>query len=83
MPSVATVVVTTACVRHVAIARGRRVAIARGRHRRPGLSRPLGRRVPLPPRRLPCLVRCACATRAFARPVGLLCQRWRMSGWTK
>jgi len=83
MPSVATVVVTTVRVRHVAIARGRRVAIARGRHRRPGPSGPLRRRVPLPPRRLPCLGRRACATCAFARPLGLRCQRWRMPGWIK
>jgi len=67
MPSVATVGVITGRVRHVAIARGRR--------RRPGPSRPLGRRVLLPLRRLPCLGRRACATCAFARPVGRLCQR--------
>ena len=73
----------TVRVRHVAIARGRRVAIARGRRRRPGPSWPLGQRVPLPPRRLPSLGRRACATCAFARPVGLLCQRWRMPGSTK
>jgi len=78
MPSVAPVVVTTVRVRHVAIARGRRVATARGLHRRPEPSRPLCRRVPLPPRRFPFLVRRACATCAFARPVGLLCQLWRM-----
>jgi len=83
MPSVAIVVVTTVRIRRFANARGRRVAIARGRYRRHRLSRPLGRRVPLPPRRLPCLGRRACATCAFARPVGLLCQRWRMPGWIK
>jgi len=55
MPSVATVVVTTVRVRHVAIARGRRIEITRGQHRRPGPSRPLGRGVPLLSRRLLCL----------------------------
>jgi len=72
MPSVANVGVIIARVRHVVIARGRR--------RRPGPSRPLGRRVPLPPRRLPCSGRRACATCAFARLVGRLCQRWRTPG---
>jgi len=83
MPSVAIVVVTTVRVRRVAIACGRRVAIARGRHRCHGPSRPLGRPVPLPSRRLHCLSRRACATCAFARPVTLLCQRWRVPGWIK
>jgi len=83
MPSVAIVVVTFVRVRHDAIARGRHVAIARGRHRRHGPSRPLARRVPLPPLRFPCLGRRACATCAFARFVGLLFQLWRMPGWIK
>jgi len=75
LPSVAIVVVTTVRVRHVAIARGRR--------RRPGPSRSLDRRLPLPPRQLHCLGRRPCATCAFARPVGRIGQRWRTPGLTK
>ena len=80
MPLLEIVVVTTVRVRRVAIARGRRFAIARGRYRRRGQSWPLGRRVPLPPRWFPYCCWRAYAMCAFARPVGLLCQRWRMPG---
>jgi len=75
MPLVEILVVTTVRVRRVAIPRGRRFAIARGRYRRHVQLRPLGRRTPLPPQRLHCLGRRACAISAFARPEKLLCQR--------